>query len=266
MSEPVLLIEKSEGIATLMMNRPHVLNALSSELLFTLKDAFEELKRDSEIEVVILGGIGRAFTVGLDFKELAAMNGPFSESRLSQATFECFPTIESFDKPIIGAVNGAAITGGFEIALNCDMILATESAGFADTHVRVGIIPGAGLSQKLSRIVGINRARELSLTGKAINARQAEAWGLVNRIVGEDNLIPACRTLAKEITANDKTMVRNYHKLLNDGYRENLSQGLLLEKEVHRQTSRATATQVDANRLKQVKNRGRIQEAASQSL
>lgn len=124
-----------------MMNRPHVLNALSSELFSTLKDAFEELKRDSGIEVVILGGVGRAFCVGLDFKELAAMNGPFSEARLSQATFECFPTIESFDKPIIGAVNGAAITGGFEIALNCDMILATESAEFADTHVRVGIFP-----------------------------------------------------------------------------------------------------------------------------
>jgi len=259
MSEPVLQIEKSEGIATVTMNRPKVLNALSSELLLALKDTFEELKNSPEIEVVILSGIGRAFSVGLDFKEISEIKGPFAESKLSEATFGCFPAIERFDRPIIGAINGAAITGGFEIALTCDMLIATENARFSDTHVRVGILPGAGLSQKLSRIIGINRARELSLTGNFINAAQAEAWGLVNRIVEEDKLIPACRNLAKEIITNDSKMVKSYLKLINQGYQENLSEGFELEQEMHHQASLNSGSQIDSDQLQTVKNRGRQQ-------
>lgn len=257
MSEPILLVKKSEGIAIVMMNRPEVLNALSSELLFALKDTFEALKNDSEIRVVIFGGIGRAFCVGLDFKEIGQISGPFAESKLSEAIFGCFPAIEQFDRPIIGAINGAAITGGFEFALGCDMLLATESARFSDTHVRVGIIPGAGLSQKLSRIIGVNRARELSLTGKPINAVQAEAWGLVNRIVGETELIPTCQELAKEIIANDSNMVKNYLSLINQGYQKSLSDGLQLEQEIHHRTSQKSGTQIDYDQLQTVKNRGR---------
>jgi enoyl-CoA hydratase len=139
--------------------------------------------------------------------------------------------LEQCPQPIIGAVNGAAVTGGFELALACDYLFASERARFADTHARVGILPGWGLSQKLSRIVGINRAREMSLTGNFIDAQRAEAWGLVNRVCVAESLLDEALASAAQIADGDPRAVFALKALMNDGVKENLGDALVLEGE-----------------------------------
>ena len=163
MSSPVLLIEKSDAVASVTLNRPAAMNALSLELRQALTQGFRELAQDAAVRVVILAGAGRAFCAGLDLGELGSREGQplgaFSDGDMIGA-------IRGFPGPVIGAVNGFAITGGFELALACDLLIASSEARFADTHARVGILPGWGLSQKLPRLIGIGRAKELAFTGQ----------------------------------------------------------------------------------------------------
>ena len=182
MAEEILIVEKKEGIATLTMNRPRAMNALSAGLRIALAEAFEDLAADPEIRVVILTGQGeRAFSAGLDLKELAGETDTGEEiPSTSGSSANPALALEVFDRPIIGAINGVAVTGGFELALACDVLIGSTNARFADTHARVGIMPGWGLSQKLSRVVGLYRAKELSLTGNFLGAQQAMDWGLLN--------------------------------------------------------------------------------------
>ncbi len=146
MPEPVLLVEKRDGIATLTLNRPDKLNALSRALRQAIADTFTELADDPEVTVVIVTGAGRAFSAGIDLKEAAAAapGSAFTGAGMLAA-------IQRFSGPVIGAINGYAVTGGFELALACDLLVASSEARFADTHARVGILPGWGLSQKLPR-------------------------------------------------------------------------------------------------------------------
>ena len=167
--ENLVLLEKDRGVTTVTFNRPEALNALSTALRNRITETFFELSVDAETEVIILTGAGRAFTVGLDLKELGGeikAQAPMSGRDLSEAMKAC-------RQPIIGAINGFAITGGFEIALMCDFLIASTEARFADTHARVGVVPGWGLSQRLPRLIGINRAKELSLTGNDLDAETA---------------------------------------------------------------------------------------------
>src|SRR5262249_56634240 len=122
--------------------------------------------------------------------------------------------------PIIGAINGVAVTGGFELALACDVLIVSTAARFADTHARVGVMPGWGLSQKLARVIGIYRAKELSLTGNYLSAEQAEAWGLVNRIVPAEALLPTCEALARDMLSCVPEVVRRYKQVIDSGYAE----------------------------------------------
>src|SRR5690606_468113 len=150
------------------------------------------LGADDRVDVVILTGADPAFCAGLDLKELAATVGgpteaPADDDGTPPERRGPFPPI---DKPVIGAVNGVAITGGFELALHCDMLVASEQAAFADTHARVGIMPGWGLTVLLPQAVGVRRARELSATGNFLDARTALAWGLVNHVVAHHELLP----------------------------------------------------------------------------
>jgi enoyl-CoA hydratase len=169
----VLLVEKSGGIATITLNRPEALNALNAELRLAIETTFRDLAKDDEVRVAILTGAGRAFSAGIDLKELS--RGRMESS--GAADYDMIGAIRDFGAPLIGAVNGHAITGGFELALACDLLIASENAQFGDTHARVGIVPGWALSQKLPRLIGIARAKELSLTGNFIGAEQAERWG-----------------------------------------------------------------------------------------
>ena len=257
MSEPLLLIEKSDGIATLTLNRPNAMNALSRALRGALVDAFASLRDDGETDVVILTGAGRAFCAGLDLKELGGATAADNEEAVAGA--DVVGALQRCDRPIIGAINGFAITGGFELALACDILIASSAARFADTHARVGIMPGWGLSQKLSRSIGIYRAKELSLTGNYLSATQAEAWGLVNRVVAPEALLPACRALATDILSCVPDVMRAYKRVIDDGYAQSFAEGLRLEAQASRAHARSVTPESIAARRAGVQARGREQ-------
>jgi enoyl-CoA hydratase len=204
------------------------MNALSSELRRALSVAMRQVDADDAVRVVILTGAGeRAFTAGLDLKELGqsglgAANDQHPDSNPVRAVEQC-------GKPVIGAINGVAITGGFELAIACDILYASTNARFADTHARVGIMPGWGLSQKLSRLVGPYRAKELSFSGNFLDAATAEKWGLVNRVFAPEQLLPAARRLAADIAQVDPAFARTYKRLIDDGYGTTMADGMALE-------------------------------------
>ncbi len=260
MSEPVLRVEKKDQIATVTLNRPKSMNALSSELRIAISNAFGDLKNDPSIGVVILTGAGRAFCAGLDLKELADgknMIGELAEERKTEANLAT--PLKSLGLPIIGAINGVAVTGGFELALACDILIASTEARFADTHARVGIIPGSELSQKLSRMIGIFRAKEISLTGNFIDANQAEAWGLVNRVVEPDKLMSTCYALAEDILSSPQDMVKKYKKLIDDGYQMTFGDSIELERKTNFEHFQSVTPETIAGRRKGILERGRKQ-------
>lgn len=254
MSENIVLIERDGPVAIVTMNRPDALNALSRALRAELVRVFAELAADDGVRVAVLTGSGRAFTAGVDLKEAGqtgfALGADGGEIDLAKG-------LASFPWPIIGAINGFAITGGFELALMCDVLLASEEAKFADTHARVGIMPGWGLSQKLSRLIGISRAKELSFSGNFLDAETAERWGLVNRVFGVDELLPAAVKLAHEMASCDPDLLRNYKRIIDDGFAVGFGEGQSLE--IARSAEHAagvTAESVEAARQK-VTARGR---------
>ena len=202
MSE-VVLYEVSDRVATVTLNRPEARNALSSEVTRELPAALSRADADPEVDVVILTGADPAFCAGIDLKELGS--GQRDVGAAAGASGRPFPEMT---KPVIGAINGVAVTGGFEVALNCSFLIASERARFADTHSRVGIQPGWGLTVLLAEAVGVRRARELSATGNFLDARTALTWGLVNHVVPHDELLPFCRQLAADIVSNDQAGVQ----------------------------------------------------------
>src|SRR6185369_7171591 len=172
-----------------------------------------------------------AFCAGLDLKELGGEGGAADDTDSAVGGADVVRALGRAPQPVIGAINGFAITGGFELALACDVLIASTEARFADTHARVGIMPGWGLSQKLSRTIGIYRAKELSLTGNYLSAAQAEAWGLVNRVVAPQELLPTCHALARDMLSCVPDVMRSYKKVIDDGYAETFARGLVLEAE-----------------------------------
>lgn len=260
MAEPVLLIEKREGIAWLTLNRPGSMNALSTELRDALENAFYDLKMDTNIRVAVLTGAGKAFCAGLDLKELAKGQGMIEDlSEKRRARINLVTPMKYFGQPVIGAINGPAITGGFELALGCDILIASTAARFADTHARVGIIPGSELSQKLSRLLGIYRAKEISLTGNFIDAEQALAWGLVNRVVEPGDLLSTCHGIAKDIISCPRDMIIKYKKLMDDGFALTLAEGLELERKTNYEHFKSVKADSIDERRKGVVARGRRQ-------
>ncbi len=261
MSEPVLLVEKKDGIATLTLNRPKAMNALSRELVSSIGQTFTDLKEDKETGVVIFTGAGRAFCAGLDLKELSEQGVAERETGASD-TLNTIDIIQGFDRPIIGAINGVAITGGFELALACDFLIASTQARFADTHARVGVLPGWGLSQKLCRMIGIGRAKELAFTGNYLSAEQALEWGLVNRVVDPDELLSVCRTLATEILSCVSVLVSSYKRVIDQGYGMNFSEALRMERELSKEHARELTADFIASQRQGVQERGRKQKKA----
>lgn len=219
-----LLVEISDRIAVLTLNRPAARNALSSELLNVLPEAMVAADANEDVDVIVLTGADPAFCAGLDLRELGSSGdnirgGPSPDKEWGTP----WPDIT---KPVIGAINGAAVTGGFEIALNCDFLIASEKAKFGDTHARVGIMPGWGLSVLLPQAVGIRRAREMSLTGNFMDANEALAFGLVNRVVAHEELLPVTLSIAADIAGNDQKSVRallaEYREITGSIYDEGL--------------------------------------------
>jgi enoyl-CoA hydratase len=255
MSDPVVLIDKQEGIATVTLNRPEKLNALNRELRGSFCRAMEDLRTDDSVRVVILTGAGRAFCVGLDLRELGTGQSGIRDD--GNVTF--ITVIEDMAVPTIAAVNGFAITGGFEMALACDMIIAAEGAQFADTHARVGVMPGGGMSARLPRAVGIRKAKELSLTGNYLAAREAERMGLVNRVVPADQLMTVARELATQIAGSNQRIVRQMKRLYELTTRASLHDAMRIEQDFFRAfNSRADLDELGEARAA-VMERGRTQ-------
>jgi enoyl-CoA hydratase len=203
MTDPVLL-DVSERIATITLNRPEARNALSSQVLRLLPELMREADGRDDADVIILTGADPAFSAGLDLKELGSTAGNLGVGG-GDVTRGPFPPVS---KPVIGAVNGFAITGGFELALACDFLIASERARFGDTHARVGVMPGWGLTVLLPQAIGVRRAREMSFTGNFLDAQEALQFGLVNHVVPHEELIPFARQIARDIISNDQDGVR----------------------------------------------------------
>jgi enoyl-CoA hydratase len=223
----VLLERHPAGYAVLTLNRPEKLNALSMELRRELVLALDELRRDPAVRVLILTGAGRAFCAGLDLNELSQP----SASNSARA-FEVDPVaaLLQFEGPVIGAINGVAATGGFELAMVCDILLASTQAQFADTHAKVGLLPGWGLSVRLPRRIGLHRAKELAFTTRFLSAAEAEAWGLVNRVVPPDQLLGAARAMAEQMLAVVPEVLVNYKKLLDESFARPAGEALVNER------------------------------------
>ncbi|AMO73352.1 enoyl-CoA hydratase [Sphingorhabdus sp. M41] len=245
----MILLDKSGGVATITLNRPEAMNALSHALRSELFDACQDISQDDNIRAVIVTGAGeRAFTAGLDLKELGKQ-GLGAATDQNPARNPC-RALESLNVPVIGAINGVAITGGFELALACDIRIASTNARFADTHARVGIIPGWGLSQKLSRFIGLSRACELSFTGQFLDAQTACDWGLVNHVYAADELMPKARALAADMASIDPEFLKTYKKLIFEGYDRNFSDAMALEKQTtDAWNDNVTAEDVEQRRL-----------------
>jgi len=202
--------ETRDRVAVITLNRPAARNALSSQLLTELAAAFAAADADAAVDVIVLTGADPAFCAGLDLKELGSGGGPgpMPDFRRTDGTRAPFGAAA---KPVIGAINGVAITGGLELALACDFLVASERARFADTHARVGIQPGWGLTVLLPEAVGMRRAREMSATGNFVDAETALAWGLVNHVVAHAELLDHALGLAGDIASNDARAVRRIY-------------------------------------------------------
>jgi len=231
------------------------MNALSHALRSALANAFDELNDDSGTAAIVLTGAGRAFCAGLDLKELsAAATAPIAGDDMMRP-------IRAFDGPLIGAINGHAITGGFELALACDVLIASPEARFADTHARVGILPGWGLSQILPRLIGEFRAKEISLTGNFVDAEQACAWGIVNRVVPADELVPSAVALAADMLSCDRRTLLDYKRLIDDGLGMTLADAMAMEARASIDAAANVTAESIAERRESVRDRGRAQDA-----
>jgi enoyl-CoA hydratase len=259
MSEPIVLVDTRDGVATVTLNRPQAMNALSRALRAELVAALSALRGDAAVGVIILTGAGRAFCAGLDLKELGGGRAAPGDGPPALGDIDVVSAVVGCPQPVIGAINGFAITGGFELALACDVLIASTAARFADTHARVGIMPGWGLSQRLSRTIGIYRAKELSLTGNYLSAEQAEAWGLVNRVVAPDELLPACRALARDMLSCVPDVLRGYKRVIDAGYADTFGRGLSIEAEASRAHAAGLTPELLAARRAGVQQRGREQ-------
>lgn len=198
MSYENVIVEKDGAIAVVTLNRPQALNALSYGLVKDLSLAMQELDRDIEVRVIIVTGGEKVFAAGADIKEMAD-RGPFDERIQERLAYR--DRINKISKPVIAAVSGFALGGGCELAMSCDIIIASETARFGQPETNLGIIPGSGGTQRLTQVLGKHRAMELVLTGDMLSATDAERLGLVNRIVPAELLLEEAKNVARKIAA-----------------------------------------------------------------
>ena len=231
MSEDVVKVELRGPLALVGLNRPDKLNALSSQLLSALADAFEALSVKEEVRVIVLHGDQRAFAAGADIQAMAQAN---PVDILEGGTRDYWLRIWAIDKPIIAAVAGYAFGGGCELAMGCDIIVAAESARFAQPEIKLGIMPGAGGTQRLARAVGLHRAMEMILTGEPITAQEAFDAGLVNKVVPSERVLDAAIELAETIAARPPVAVRLARQALRFGFERTMQEGLELERHNYR--------------------------------
>src|SRR5450432_3505052 len=224
-----ILLEKKNSIAYVTVNRPKVLNALNMTTMEELRAAFTDIKDDASIRVAVLTGSGeKAFIAGADISELAK-HGAVSAKEYTQRGQSVLDSIENLGKPVIACINGFALGGGCELALACTMRFASDNAKLGQPEVKLGLIPGYGGTQRLSRLVGKGMAQQLVLTGEMITAAEALRIGLVNEVVPAAELIPRAEAIAAKIIANAPLAVQYAMEAVNRGMEMSLSEGLYLE-------------------------------------
>lgn len=224
-----ILVEKKEKIAVVTINRPKALNALNSETLEEIKQVVTELETDDEVRVVILTGSGeKAFVAGADIAEMSSLN-TVEAYEFGKRGQSVFTLIENSTKPYIAAVNGFALGGGLELALSCDFRIASDNAKFAIPEVTLGVIPGFGGTQRLPKIAGLGRAKEMLVTGAMISAEQADKWGIVNSVVTQEELLPTCEKLAGKVARNSAYAIAGGLKTMNEASQIKQEDGLEME-------------------------------------
>jgi enoyl-CoA hydratase len=236
----VVLVEVADRVATITLNRPDQRNALNRAVRRALPAAITACDRDDAVDVMILTGADPAFCAGVDLKEFGGGHADPGEgfAEVGERADGRTPfrgALPPHTKPLIGAVNGVAVTGGFEVALNCDFLVGSDRARFADTHARVGVMPGWGLTVLLAQRIGVARAKQLSFTGNYIDAPTALAWGLLNHVVPHDELLPFCRSLASDIVSNDQAGVRRMLQTYNEVTGTTVDEGWEIEARVSRE-------------------------------
>jgi len=267
----VALLEVADRVAVVTMNRPGARNALNAELRRAIPELVALADADPEVAVIVLTGADPAFCAGLDLKELGRDGGPLqpaggempasgrlggAERAFSGSRASMLPTA----KPVVGAVNGVAVTGGLELALHCDFLVASERARFADTHGRIGVQPAWGMTVLLPQAVGLRRAREMSTTGNYVDAHTALAWGLVNHVVPHEELLPFARALASDIASNDADTLRTLLATYDEGSRGTVAEAWQVEGRAFRAWQRERIDPAEIERRRRgVVERGRSQ-------
>ncbi|MGQ9565311.1 MAG: enoyl-CoA hydratase/isomerase family protein [Candidatus Bathyarchaeales archaeon] len=226
-----VIYEKNEGIATITLNRPDALNAFSTELINEVLQCIDDVSRDETIRAVILTGAGeKAFSAGADIKAMIGMNA-LKARELSTNGYRLCKALEKLEKPVIAAINGFALGGGCEVALSCDFRIASEKARLGQTEINIGLIPGWGGTQRLTRLVGKAKAKELVFTGKIIDAKAAEQIGLVDIVVPHDQLMTTARHFALELASKAPVALKVAKTLIDNGLETDLETALALERE-----------------------------------
>jgi len=232
MTDQKIIVEKRDKILIITINNPESRNALTLSMLREIERVFKEADEDDDVSVVIFTGAGdKAFSAGLDLKDMESFMEAEEDSKSTElfAGEGAFVAVRSMKKVVIAAVNGYAVTGGLELVLGCDIIIASENARFADTHARVGVVPGAGMSQILPRIIGSYRARLMSFTGEFMSAEEALTAGLVSKVVPHGDLMDEAVKVASVISSYDPGVVQRMKRMIVEGGKLSLGEGMKFE-------------------------------------
>ena len=226
-----LLVQKNDGICTVTINSPQTLNALNAEVLNEMEHVFDKLNDDEEVSVVVLTGEGKAFVAGAD---IAYMNNldPAGAKKFGEDGARLFRKIETLNKTVIAAVNGFALGGGCELAMACDIRIASVKAKFGQPEVGLGIIPGFSGTQRLPRLIGLGRAKEMIFTGGYIDAEEAYRIGLVNKVTEKENLMEETYKMAEKIKSNSRTAIKYAKEAMNKGLETDIETGISYESNI----------------------------------
>lgn len=229
-----IIFEKKDRVATITLNRPEKYNALSFNCYKELIQAFDDIEKDRDVKVVVIKARGKAFCAGADLSDLATLAGGQKGNQPTEQTKPDtrgpYEVIESCTKPVIAAVQGMALAGGLELLLVCDMVIASEEARLGDQHANFGLIPGGGATQRLPRLIGIRRAKELLFTGDWISAQEAERIGLVNKVVPADKLDDAANEICQKLVNKSYEATSAVKRLVYEGMQTDVATGVQLER------------------------------------
>jgi enoyl-CoA hydratase len=226
-----IIYEKSDGIATIILNRPEAMNAFSRDVVSEILTAIEDLRNDDSVRVAVITGAGeKAFSAGADIKSMIGMTA-LKARELSLMGERLCLALENLEKPVIAALNGYALGGGLEVAMSCDLRIASETARMGQTEINIGLIPGWGGTQRLTRLVGMTKAKELVYTGKMIDAKLAEQIGIINMVVPPDKFRETVKQFAVDLASKAPVAIKVAKALINKGSDIGLDSALALERE-----------------------------------